>query len=101
MRSLIDVPGKYHSDFAGAGHSQVDGAQQHAINFTNNNLLGSANFIPSSQNQQSAVCSHGNDDYRLRLPDISISDCSVYFSPTDFVQMKAAHAQTRFSRTVI
>ena len=38
-------PGKYQSDFAVQVTSQVDGAQQHTINFTNNNLLGSANFI--------------------------------------------------------
>ena len=37
-------PGKYQSDFAVQVTSHVDGAQQFTINFTNNNLLGSANF---------------------------------------------------------
>ena len=40
-------PRKYQSDFAVQVTSQVDGAQQHTINFTNNNLLGSANFLPA------------------------------------------------------
>ena len=38
-------PGKYQSDFAVQVTSLIDGAQQHTINFTNNNLLGSCNFI--------------------------------------------------------
>lgn len=40
-------PGQYQSDFAVQVTSQVDSAQQLTINFTNNNLLGSANFLPS------------------------------------------------------
>ena len=39
-------PGKYQSDFAVQVTSQVPGAQQHTINFTNNHLLGSANILP-------------------------------------------------------
>lgn len=49
-------PGKYSSDFAVQVTSQVDGAQQHTINFTNNNLLGSANFIPTYKTSKARVC---------------------------------------------
>ena len=49
-------PGKYQSDFAVQVTSQVDNAQQHTINFTNNNLLGSANFIPSYKTSKARVC---------------------------------------------
>jgi type I restriction enzyme R subunit len=38
-------PGKYQSDFAVQVTSQIPDAQQFTINFTNNNLLGSANFL--------------------------------------------------------
>ena len=49
-------PGKYQSDFAIQVTSSVDGAQQHTINFTNNNLLGSANFIPTYKTSKARVC---------------------------------------------
>ena len=39
-------PGKYQSDFAVQVTSQIPDAQQFTINFTNNNLLGSGNFLP-------------------------------------------------------
>jgi len=38
-------PNKYQSDFAAQVTSQIDGASQLTNNFTNNNLLGSANFF--------------------------------------------------------
>ena len=41
-------PGKYQSDFAVQVTSQVADAQQFTINFANNNLLGSANFLPTT-----------------------------------------------------
>jgi type I restriction enzyme, R subunit len=58
LNEIADLmfPGKYQSDFAVQVASQVDGAQQHAINFTNNNLLGSANFIPTYKTSQARVC---------------------------------------------
>jgi type I restriction enzyme R subunit len=49
-------PGKYQSDFAVQVTSQVDGAQQHTINFTNNNLLGSANLLSSYKTSKARVC---------------------------------------------
>ena len=45
-------PGKYQSDFAVQVTSSVDGAQQHTINFTNNKLLGSANFLDTYVNRE-------------------------------------------------
>jgi type I restriction enzyme R subunit len=68
-------PGKYNSDFAVQVTSGIgDGAQQFAINFTNNNLLGSANFTPTIQDKQSAGLRDGrDDDHGLRLRTSSIS----------------------------
>ena len=42
----IMFPGKYKSDFAVQVTSHVPDAQRFTINFTNNNLLGYANFLP-------------------------------------------------------
>jgi type I restriction enzyme R subunit len=36
--------------------SQVDGAQQRTINFANNNLLGSANFLPAYKTSKARLC---------------------------------------------
>src|SRR5207253_7489693 len=49
-------PGKYQSDFAVQVTSGVDTPQQHTINFTNNNLLGSGNFIPTYKTSKARVC---------------------------------------------
>lgn len=49
-------PDKYQSDFAVQVTSQIDGAQQLTINFTNNNLLGSGNFIPDYKTSKARVC---------------------------------------------
>ena len=49
-------PGKYQSDFAVQVTSSVDGAQQHTINFTNNKLLGSANFLDTYKTSKARVC---------------------------------------------
>jgi type I restriction enzyme R subunit len=42
-------PAKYQSDFAVQVTSQIPDAQQFTINFANNNLLGSGNFIPPTK----------------------------------------------------
>jgi type I restriction enzyme, R subunit len=55
MADLV-FPGKYQSDFAVQVTSKVAGAQQQTINFTNNNLLGSANFIPTYKTSKARVC---------------------------------------------
>jgi type I restriction enzyme R subunit len=50
-------PGKYQSDFAVQVTSQIPDAQQFTINFTNNNLLGSANFLPPTRPARRASAS--------------------------------------------
>ena len=47
LNEMADVmfPGKYQSDFAVQVTSQIPDAQQFTINFANNNLLGSGNFL--------------------------------------------------------
>jgi hypothetical protein len=61
-------PGKYQSDFAVQVTSKVTDAQQFTINFANNNLLGTANFLPSYRTSKARVRNRRHDDHRLRLP---------------------------------
>jgi type I restriction enzyme R subunit len=49
-------PGKYQSDFAVQVTSEVPDAQKFTINFSNNNLLGSGNFIPSYKTSKARIC---------------------------------------------
>jgi len=49
-------PGKYQSDFAVQVTSSIPDAQQFTINFSNNNLLGSGNFIPTYKTSKARVC---------------------------------------------
>ena len=49
-------PGEYQSDFAVQVTSQVTDAQQFTINFANNNLMGSANFLSSYRTSKARVC---------------------------------------------
>lgn len=83
-------PGKYQSDFAVQVTSQVSGAQQLTINFTNNNLLGSANFIPEYKTSKARVCvTVGMMTTGYDCPDIlNLGLFRPIFSPTDFVQIK-------------
>ncbi|SIO49344.1 type I restriction enzyme, R subunit [Bradyrhizobium erythrophlei] len=83
-------PGKYQSDFAIQVTSQVDGAQQHTINFTNNNLLGSANFLPAYKTSKARVCvTVGMMTTGYDCPDIlNLGLFRPIFSPTDFIQIK-------------
>jgi type I restriction enzyme, R subunit len=84
-------PGKYNSDFAVQVTSQVgDDAQQFAINFTNNNLLGSANFLPTYKTSKARVCvTVGMMTTGYDCPDIlNLGLFRPIFSPTDFVQIK-------------
>jgi type I restriction enzyme R subunit len=86
----IMFPGKYQSDFAVQVTSQVDGAQQHTINFTNNNLLGSANFIPTYKTSKARVCvTVGMMTTGYDCPDLlNLGLFRPIFSPTDFIQIK-------------
>lgn len=83
-------PGKYHSDFAVQVTSQVDNSQQHTINFTNNNLLGSSNFIPTYKTSKARICvTVGMMTTGYDCPDIlNLGLFRPIFSPTDFIQIK-------------
>ncbi|MBN2703172.1 MAG: DEAD/DEAH box helicase family protein [Pontiellaceae bacterium] len=83
-------PGKYQSDFAVQVTSQIDGAQQMTINFTNNNLLGSANFLPLYRTSKARICvTVGMMTTGYDCPDIlNLGLFRPIFSPTDFIQIK-------------
>lgn len=83
-------PGKYQSDFAVQVTSQIPDAQQSTINFTNNNLLGSANFTPSYKTSKARVCvTVGMMTTGYDCPDIlNLGLFRPVFSPTDFIQIK-------------
>ena len=83
-------PGKYQSDFAVQVTSSVPHAQQYSVNFANNNLLGSGNFIPAYKTSKARVCvtvgmmTTGYDCTDL----LNIGLFRPIFSPTDFIQIK-------------
>lgn len=83
-------PGRYQSDFAVQVTSQIADAQQFTINFTNNNLLGSANFIPTYKTSKARVCvTVGMMTTGYDCPDIlNLGLFRPIFSPTDFIQIK-------------
>jgi type I restriction enzyme, R subunit len=83
-------PGKYQSDFAVQVTSQVDSAQQMTINFTNNKLLGTANFLPTYKTSKARVCvTVGMMTTGYDCPDLlNLGLFRPIFSPTDFIQIK-------------
>lgn len=83
-------PGKYQSDFAVQVTSQITDAQQFSINFSNNNLLGSANFLPAYKTSKARVCvTVGMMTTGYDCPDIlNLGLFRPIFSPTDFIQIK-------------
>ncbi len=83
-------PGKYQSDFAVQVTSQIPDAQQFTVNFTNNNLLGSANFLPAYKTSKARVCvTVGMMTTGYDCPDIlNLGLFRPIFSPTDFIQIK-------------
>src|SRR5208283_288885 len=83
-------PGKYQSDFAVQVTSQIPDAQQFTINFTNNNLLGSGNFLPDYKTSKARVCvTVGMMTTGYDCPDIlNLGLFRPIFSPTDFIQIK-------------
>jgi type I restriction enzyme R subunit len=83
-------PGKYQSDFAVQVTSQITDAQQFSINFTNNNLLGSANFLADYKTSKARVCvTVGMMTTGYDCPDIlNLGLFRPIFSPTDFIQIK-------------
>lgn len=89
-------PGRYQSDFAVQITSQVSDAQQFTINFTNNNLLGSANFLNSYRTSKARVCvTVGMMTTGYDCPDIlNLGLFRPIFSPTDFIQIKGRGTRT-------
>ncbi len=83
-------PGRYQSDFAVQVTSQIPDAQQYTINFTNNNLLGSANFLDAYKTSKARVCvTVGMMTTGYDCPDIlNLALMRPVFSPSDFVQIK-------------
>ena len=83
-------PGKYQSDFAAQITSQIPSAQQFTIHFTNNNLCGSANFLPSYRTGKTRVCvTVGMMTTGYDCPDLlNLCMFRPIFSPTDFIQIK-------------
>ena len=83
-------PGKYQSDFAVQVSSQIPDAQQFTVNFSNNNLLGSGNFLPAYKTSKARVCvtvgmmTTGYDCTDL----LNLGLFRPVFSPTDFIQIK-------------
>jgi type I restriction enzyme R subunit len=86
----VMFPGKYESDFAVQVTSSVADAQQFAINFANNNLLGSGNFISAYKTSKARVCiTVGMMTTGYDCTDIlNIGLFRPIFSPTDFIQIK-------------
>jgi type I restriction enzyme R subunit len=92
LNELADrmFPGKYQSDFAVQVTSLVPKAQQFTINFANNNLMGSANFIDSYRTSKARVCvTVGMMTTGYDCEDIlNLGLMRPIFSPQDFVQIK-------------
>jgi type I restriction enzyme R subunit len=89
-------PRKYQSDFAVQVTSQVPDAQQFTINFSNNNLLGSGNFIAAYKTSKARVCvTVGMMTTGYDCTDIlNLGLFRPIFSPTDFIQIKGRGTRT-------
>ena len=89
-------PGTYQSDFAVQVTSQVSDAQQFTINFSNNNLLGSGNFLPGYKTSKARICvTVGMMTTGYDCTDIlNLAMLRPIFSPTDFVQIKGRGTRT-------
>jgi type I restriction enzyme R subunit len=83
-------PGKYQSDFAVQVTSSITDAQLFTINFANNNLLGSANFLPAYKTSKARICvTVGMMTTGYDCTDIlNLGLFRPIFSPTDFIQIK-------------
>ncbi len=92
LNLMADVmfPGKYQSDFAVQVTSQIPDAQQFTINFTNNKLLGSGNFLPAYKTSKARICvTVGMMTTGYDCPDLlNLGMFRPIFSPTDFIQIK-------------
>ena len=92
LNELADqyYPGKYQSDLAVQVTSLIPDAQQFTINFTNNNLLGSANFLETYKTSKARICvTVGMMTTGYDCPDIlNLAMMRPIFLPSDFVQIK-------------
>lgn len=81
---------KYNSDFAVQVTSNVVGAQEMTVKFSNNNLNGYTKFIPEYKSSKTRVCvTVGMMTTGYDCKDIlNLALLRPVFSPTDFVQMK-------------
>ena len=89
-------PGKYSSDFAVQVTSSIPNAQQHTINFTNNNLNGHSKFVEAYKSSKTRVCvTVGMMTTGYDCQDIqNLCLMRPIFSPTDFVQIKGRGTRT-------
>jgi len=96
-------PGKYQSDFAVQVTSQIPDAQLFTINFANNNLLGSGNFIPAYKTSKARICvTVGMMTTGYDCTDIlNIGLFRPIFSPTDFIQIKGRGTRKHDFREVL
>jgi type I restriction enzyme R subunit len=83
-------PGKYNSDFAVQVSSDIEGAQQMTVNFSNNNLLGHTTFLEGYKSCKARVCvTVGMMTTGYDCQDIlNLVLLRPIFSPTDFIQVK-------------
>ena len=83
-------PGRYQSDFAVQVTSHVPDAQQYAVRFANNNLMGSGNIQPEYRTSKARVCvTVGMMTTGYDCPDLlNIGLFRPIFSPTEFIQIK-------------
>ena len=92
LNDLADslYPGLYQSDFAVQVTSLIPDAQQFTINFTNNNLLGSANVLAAYKTSKARICvTVGMMTTGYDCPDLlNLALMRPVFSPSDFVQIK-------------
>ena len=83
-------PDKYQANFAVQVTSQIADAQRFTVNFSNNNLLGSGNFLPAYLTSKARVCvTVGMMTTGYDCTDIlNLGLFRPIFSPTDFIQIK-------------
>jgi type I restriction enzyme R subunit len=96
-------PARYQSDFAVQVTSLIPDAQQFTINFANNKLLGSGNFIPTYKTSKARVCvTVGMMTTGYDCTDIlNIGLFRPIFSPTDFIQIKGRGTRKHDFREVL
>jgi len=96
-------PGKYQSDFAVQVTSQIPDAQKFTITFSNNNLLGSGNFIPAYKTSKARICvTVGMMTTGYDCTDIlNLGLFRPIFSPTDFIQIKGRGTRKHDFREVL